>query len=606
MASTSVKGGKARDVDYRPSASTRKAAASPEIDERPSYGAAAIAAVLVFGLYVLTLAPSTAMWDTSEYIAAAYVLGIPHPPGNPFFVILGHTIGMLPVAPNFASRINLLAAACSAASAGMWFLITERVLAGWLPYRWQRILGASAAVLIGATAFTVALLFFAIVAWLTVRWCDDPDGPKADRLLVLCAYLCGLGYANHPAGFLVAPAVVVAVAVRRPKTLIRWKLILSCVAAALLGLTPFIFEPLRAAHFPAINEGEPTACTTHITASCTFDKVTYQRLMDNINRVQYGKPDVADRQAPFSAQVNMWWLYFNWQWLRDPHDAHPGAQAVLAVVFLFLGLLGMYTHWKYDRRSFWFFGPLIFTVTVALIVYLNFKYGYSESPELGDSVAREVRDRDYFYLWSFSAWSVWVALGLVFLWESLAALFGMEETGPAKAPVEQPTSRGWALTAPVLALAFIPLFVNWKSASRAGQTDTADFAKDLLNSVEPYGVLVTVGDNDTFPLWYAQEVEGVRKDVVVANTSLLNTEWYTRQMLRRPVYAYDSLAGPAVYRGHVWKKPTTPVMNMTLDQADAVPEAVELPGPQVLKKPGTDFVATDDPRNLAHHVLERA
>ena len=67
----------------------------------------------------------------------------------------------------------------------------------------------------------------------------------------------------------------------------------------------------------------------------------------------------------------------------------------------------------------------------------------------------------------------------------------------------------------------MPLFGNWQSASRAGQTDTADFAADLLNSVEPYGILVTAGDNDTFPLWYAQEVQGIRKDVIVACLSLL-------------------------------------------------------------------------------------
>jgi hypothetical protein len=73
---------------------------------------------------------------------------------------------------------------------------------------------------------------------------------------------------------------------------------------------------------------------------CTLDKVTYQRLMDNINRVQYGKPDVSERQAPITAQVDMWWLYFKWQWLRDPSGQHGRAQLVVATVFFLLGLLG--------------------------------------------------------------------------------------------------------------------------------------------------------------------------------------------------------------------------------------------------------------------------
>ena len=97
-------------------------------------------------------------------------------------------------------------------------------------------------------------------------------------------------------------------------------------------------------------------------------------------------------------------------------------------------------------------------------------------------------------------------------------------------------------------LAVVPLFANWTSASRAHHRTTRNVAADLLNSVEPYGVLVTVGDNDTFPLWYAQEVEGIRRDVVVANTSLLNTDWYARQLIRRPIYDYDAAKGPAIYR----------------------------------------------------------
>jgi hypothetical protein len=583
---------------------------SEELDYQPSYRAAAIVSALVLVLYVITLAPSTAMWDTSEYIAAAYTLGLPHPPGNPLFVLLGRFFAILPIAPNVAMRINILAALCSAGAAGMWFLITERVLVGWLPERWQRIAGGSLAALIGATAFTVwaqsvvnekvytvSLLGLAVVSWLIVRWCDDPDGRKADRLLVLIAYLSGLGFANHMAGFLALPAVGAAVAIIRPATLLRPKLLLAIAGALLLGMTPFLTQPLRAAYFPAINEGEPTGCATRIGVGCTLSKATYDRFMYNFNRGQYGKPGLTERQAPFFAQVEMWWLYFRWQWLRDPFDNYPGFQKTLATLFLLLGGLGGYVHWKRDRKSFWYFGPLMFMVTLALITYMNFKYGSSQSPELGDSVEREVRDRDYFYLWSFSALSVWIALGLVFVWETVAALIGSEKVRVRDETLDLPRRRSWLLATPVLALAIIPLFANWKSASRAGQTDTADFAADLLNSVEPYGILVTAGDNDTFPLWYAQEVEGIRRDVIVACLSLLRTDWYTRQLLRRPIYEYDSLRGPAIYRGKTWIKPNGPPLKLTMAEADAVPSVVELSSPQTFRREKTDIVVKIQPRS---------
>jgi hypothetical protein len=592
-----------------------------ELDYRPSYRAAAVVSALVFVLYLITLAPSTAMWDTSEYIAAAYTFGLPHPPGNPFFVLLGRFFAILPIAPNVAMRINILAALCSAGAAGMWFLITERVLVGWLPQRWQRMVGGSLAALLGATAFTVwaqsvvnekvytvSLVGLAIVSWLIVRWCDDPDGPKADRLLVMIAYLSGLGYANHMAGFLALPAVAAAVAIRRPGTLIRRpKLLLAIAGALLLGMTPFLTQPLRAAYFPAINEGEPTGCPTRIGVGCTFSKATYDRFIYNFNRGQYAKPGLTDRQAPFIAQVEMWWLYFRWQWMRDPLGSRPALQNMLATLFLLLGGLGGYVHWKRDRRSFLYFGPLMFMVTLALIYYMNFKYGSSQAADLGETVPREVRDRDYFYLWSFSALSVWIALGLVFVWETVAALIGSERVRVGDETLDLPRRRSWMLATPVLAIAIIPLFANWQSASRAGQTDTADFAADLLNSVEPYGILVTSGDNDTFPLWYAQEVEGIRRDVIVACLSLLNTDWYTRQLLRRPIYEYDSLRGPAIYRGKVWKKPSGPPLNLTMAQADAVPSVIELSAPQTFRKEGTDIVVNIQPRSFGDFAgLERA
>src|SRR3954465_5936031 len=231
---------------------------SSELDYRPSYKAAAAVMLVTLVLYLITLAPSTAMWDTSEYIAAAYTLGLPHPPGNPLFVIIGRVFSILPIASTVAVRINILAAICSAVSAGMWFLVTERVLVGGFTKHWQRVTGGVLAALIGATAFTVwnqsvvnekvytvSLVGIAIISWLMIRWSDEPDGRRADRLLVLAAYLLGLGYANHMAGMLPGPAAALAVIIRRPRTLVRWKLILACVAAVILGITPFATQPIR-------------------------------------------------------------------------------------------------------------------------------------------------------------------------------------------------------------------------------------------------------------------------------------------------------------------------------------------------------------------------
>src|SRR2546425_5063914 len=103
--------------------------------ERPPYVWAGLVALGALVLYVLTLAPTTQFWDTSEYIAAAYVLGIPHPPGNPLFVLIAHTWGLLPLAAGYAMRINLLAAVTSAIAAGAWFLVSGRLMRGWGPAR---------------------------------------------------------------------------------------------------------------------------------------------------------------------------------------------------------------------------------------------------------------------------------------------------------------------------------------------------------------------------------------------------------------------------------------------------------------------------------------
>ncbi|MEK6597890.1 MAG: DUF2723 domain-containing protein, partial [Gemmatimonadota bacterium] len=211
---------------------------------RPPYGWAALTTGLVFLIYYATLGPTIAFWDTAEYVAAAKVLGIPHPPGNPLFVIMAHVFGLLPVAAGYAARINLFAAVTSATAAGFWFLIADRWLRNITPYRPLRLAAAFAGTLVGATMWTVwnqatvnekvytlSLLSMAVVMWVAVHWADDEPGPHRDRWLVLIAYLVTLSSTNHMMGVLAAPAVAIYILWTDWRAALRpWVLLLGWLA----------------------------------------------------------------------------------------------------------------------------------------------------------------------------------------------------------------------------------------------------------------------------------------------------------------------------------------------------------------------------------------
>jgi hypothetical protein len=499
----------------------------------------------VFALYLISLSPGVAMWDAGEYIAAAGSLGIPHQPGNPMFVLVAHAAGLLPLSDTYAVRINVLAALSSAVVAGLWFLCGERLLRAIVPTRWLRFVAAGAGSVLGATAFTVwnqsvvmekvyplALVGLALVSWLMLVWFDTTADKRADRLLVLMAYLFGLTYAIHPAGLLPVPAVALAALRHRPALIRRWKLVAVLGAAFLGGTTPFTMLAIRAAHQPYVNVSAVSACEDGtIAAACTFSAETARRLKGTIEREQYGGNPVMQRRGPITAQIGMFWLYFKWQWIRDITRSSQTTQTALAAAMLVLGVFGVFAlrgrraGEEANRRRgaaspadehhaayLWYFGVLAFTFTLALIYYLNFRYGFSQRPDLGNLVDREPRDRDYFYMWTFSLWGLLAAIGLASL------LRGLRREIAAVA---------------LAGVATIPLAANWDVASRNGETFTQEWARDVLMSLEPNAIIITNGDNDSFPLWYAQAVENLRPDVTVALTPYLDAPWYARQLNQR-------------------------------------------------------------------------
>jgi hypothetical protein len=293
----------------------------------------------------------------------------------------------------------------------------------------------------------------------------------------------------------------------------------------LLGLSMQLYLPIRSSLDPVINEASPK-CAPDAGLGAKLKTIFTDGKADTgcellgsvLRREQYQKPPVSQRMAPFGMQMANFYQYFDWQWSRSLQGRLgylPPARVPFTLLFLGLGIWGAMEHYRRDKKSFWYIGTLFFCLSFLLVFYMNFKYGYVQGQ--ARQLDTEVRERDYFYICTFSVWGLWVGIGLTSLWLRLADNLGR--------------SRKAILTAaPVMLVALIPLGLNWKYASRAGDYAARDFAYNLLQSVEPYGVLITNGDNDTFPLWYVQEVEGIRRDVTVIVMSYLNTGWYVKQL----------------------------------------------------------------------------
>jgi len=531
---------------------------------RPPYLAAALAALGTFILFVITLAPTTAFWDTSEYIATASILGIPHPPGNPLFVVLARAWHLLlePLGLSTAIRINLFSAFMSATAHGFWFLMVDRILSFYSRDRMFRIIGAATAVLVSATAYTVwnqsnvnekvytvTLFTIALLSWLAFRWRDRLGEGKDDNLILLMLFILALSVGNHLMAFLAAPALLAFILIIEPRTLINWKLYAAGIVVVLLGLSIHMYLPMRAGLKPVINEADPTcpSVSSALTSVATMGRAGCPDLSAALAREQYDKPsmmadpvaasqgyDVPRSSKLIASQVANYAQYFDWQWARSVAGLvsfFGGFRPIFTLLFTALGLFGAYTHYKRDRTSWVYFALLFVTLSFGLTFYLNFKYGYSFPGVTRDMT--EVRERDYFFIVSFSLWGLWVGVGLAALWLWLSERAAGGADAARRAVLQRLPAMSirpsWK-TAPVLAIALIPLFANWSWANRNFDYTARDWAYNLLQSVEPYGVLFTNGDNDTFPLWYLQEVEGLRRDVTVIVMSYLNTPWYAKQL----------------------------------------------------------------------------
>jgi hypothetical protein len=183
---------------------------------------------------------------------------------------------------------------------------------------------------------------------------------------------------------------------------------------------------------------------------------------------------------------------------------------------LILGLVGMFYHLNKDNKNWWVVLLLFFMTGMAIVLYLN---QYPNQP----------RERDYAYAGSFYFFTIWIGLGVLALFEGLSKILDEKKS---------------AVIAGIICLLAVPTIMaseNYNDHDRSGRFLTRDVAANYLNSCTQDAILFTNGDNDTFPLWYAQEVEGIRTDIRVCNLMLLNTDWYIEQMKHK---VYESVQLP--------------------------------------------------------------
>jgi hypothetical protein len=435
--------------------------------------------------------------------------------------------------------------------------------------------------------------FTHIVVWLMLVWNDKADEPDNTRWLLLIAYVIGIAIGVHLLNVLTIPALALIYYFRRYKLqtgsfvamlaitlaivilvypgLVKWlpqtastvhisaPFIVTLAVAALfwwcvknkhgvigvfaasslliiIGYSAFLGIYIRSGMNPGIDENDPDSPA---------------RFFSYLNREQYGDrpifPRMWNNSPEYRSESDYFWRYqvnkmFNrylfWQFIgREgaPHNEFQdaGVSPKYSIITAFssgeatggmrwlgtitclpfiLGLAGFLYHFSKDKKGWFIVGTLFFMTGYAILLYLN-----QDDPQ--------PRERDYSYVGAFFAFTIWIAIG---------AAAAIDWVG--KAVKNPPTAKLAAYGTTLALLLLCPVIMlakNYEMNDRSGNFIAEDYSTNMLQSCDQNGILFTNGDNDTFPVWYMQEVKKCRTDVRVANLSLLNTGWYIKQLKDR-------------------------------------------------------------------------
>jgi tetratricopeptide (TPR) repeat protein len=562
------------------------------------------------GTYLATVSRTTSYWDCGEFAACARILGVPHPPGSPLFVLIGRLFSLLPLCSDIVHRINLLSVFSSAAAVTVGYFVLARLITLWYSDRypdptldWTSRLSIYAGSFCGALMFAfgstswsnaveaevygLAMLFMLILIWLAVIWAGKREEPGSDRYLVAMVFLSFLSIAAHLTVFLILPPLFLMIVMLAPRLRRDWRFWLTGIAlfsityelttslwvmsvclalfgipasyrkwgilgliwtvvtlgggglwalladdpwpvfaaatvwgigilpwvlrsatcrlsfllvlASLIGFSAHVSIPILARQNPTINENNPR---------------TWEAFRGYMERKQYGDESMfaraLKRRGEWINQLGTYPRMGFWGFF----DKQYGFNDALFLPIFVLGLAGVIYLTRRRRAHGTMLLAALVVTTLALIWYMNFADGTRYDAGHQDAYL-EVRDRDYFFTPAFILFGMAIGLGGAAL---IRWLGGSSKLWPVLGAVV------------IAALPIRAIQANYFINDRSNNFLAYDYAYNLLNSADQNAIFFTNGDNDTFPLWCAQEVYGIRRDVRIVNLSLLNTNWYIKQL----------------------------------------------------------------------------
>ena len=599
---------------------------------------------------LMTIAPTVSFWDCGEYISASYILGVPHPPGAPLYLLIGRFFSMLPIGQNIAFRVNLISPIVTSLAILFLYLIIVKYLKRYLDMSikinrvavyFGAFIGAMTFAFtdshwfnsVEAEVYGFSTFLTSLVMWLGLRWEERTDQSGHERYILLIAYVLGLAIGVHLLSLLVIFVIALIIYFRYYSVSSNWWLVgdlllglgmtgglfyviysvipapdhklkligvitlagifgiyylinkyssaarisehcknvnmglitstgfliiyvgiirgvpqiietggllllslitlgvvgvtvwsvlqnknllsilLMSVILILVGYSTYVSIPVRSVKDPAIDMNNPE----------TVERVKYY-----LEREQYGKKSILDifnRKVWTSQKAkkykdkgawNYFWnyqikkmylRYFNWQFVGRAAKKVDPLQFFFPFPLL-IGFFGALSHFDYDRKHAFTILALFLFTGLMIVLYLNQK-------------APQPRERDYSYTGSFFAFSIWIGIG------ASEIIRRVSELGRNKL---RSILQYGIIGLLIVLLPLNLLQANYHTHDRSGNYLAWDYAYNFLTSCKANAILFTNGDNDTYPLWYLQNVEGIREDVQVVNLSLLNSSWYIKHI----------------------------------------------------------------------------